>query len=57
MSIDDLVVWSWSLTVAATGIALIYYVDVVAGSIPLIFGLVGMHVARTRFAHQGWSPF
>src|SRR5258707_910534 len=50
MSLDDLISWGWSTTLASTGIVLMYWVDLIAGGLLLVLGLAGMHAVRVRFA-------
>jgi hypothetical protein len=52
MTIDDLVSWGWSLALASTGIACVYWVDVLVGAVLLLVGLTGMHAVRVRFRRR-----
>jgi len=52
MTLDDLVSWGWSTALASTGIVCMYWVDVIAGAVLLMLGLLGMHVVRARIRHR-----
>jgi hypothetical protein len=48
MTLDDLVSWGWSTTLASTGVVCMYWLDVIVGAALLVLGLAGMHVVRVR---------
>jgi len=52
MTVDDLVSWGWSTTLASTGVVIMYWIDVIAGAVLLVLGLAGMHIVRVRFSRR-----